>query len=632
MRQHLILLVLLCLLAPARVLAATRESLYLLHGASEAALQELLGAGVVVSRVEGEDVFAYASEADRAVLDRAGCNLRVLEEETSGREHYRAHVDDPRRLSRLPAPVRCLDFDGERAILSVSARATDQVLGLGFELAKLFRTPLRLAPALQGSLPAGAWAGTASEARTESLVARVSTDTLNANVAALQAFGTRHAAKSGGRLAAQWIAAKFHSYGIADVQILEWSAGYAGNVVATIHGQVTPDYIYVLGGHYDSVALDSAFEPGADDNGSGTAAVMECARVMASYQFASTIRFIAFGGEELGLVGSEAYAYAAGLQAENILGMVNLDMVGYLAPGDTRDLNFIRNPASTWLGDAAQSAAARFVPELPFVRVKAMRGSSDHESFWRHGYPAIILHEDVSNQSPYLHTPEDIVGVSYNDPPLEAFATRLAAALVASLAGEPGVPVVVESFAARTAGAGIELEWQLAAAGGRELRGVEVQRAESARGPFESRSPLLPVGRGAGSFVDSGIHRGERYWYRLGLVGFATATAFSAAIEVVAGAEVTRSALLPASNAMTGQPVAIRYSIGPAAAAVRIAVYDVRGRFIRDLVAAPREPGEYLVSWDRHDASGSPVGRGLYLVQLRAGGATAAQKLVLARR
>jgi hypothetical protein len=457
-------------------------------------------------------------------------------------------------------------------------------------------------------------------------------DSLSATVARLQAFGSRNATKSGGRLAAGWIEARFHSYGIADVEIWDWNSMYAGNVVATIPGTVTPDQIYVLGAHYDSINPDSNVEPGADDNASGTAAVLECARVMARSQFRSTIRFITFGAEEWGLLGSEAYASDCARRSEYITGMVNLDMVGYLDPGDTRDLNAIWNPASAWLGEEAQSAAVRFIPDLPLHRVKLMQGSSDHESFWRHGYSAILIHEDVAHQSPYKHTAQDIVGVSYNDPALETYATRLAAAIVATLAGEPETPVLVQSFAARTTGDGVELHWEYAREAGRELRGTEVQRAGRSAGPFATCSPILVSTRGAGFFVDVTVQRGERYWYRLALHGQFGTTSFSAPVGVTAGARVAQIALLPIANGPAGQPVAIRYRIGPDAAAVQISLFDVRGRHLRTLVTGRREPGEHLVSWDRCDAGGVTAGHGVYFVRLQAGGATDVQKLVLDRR
>ena len=83
--------------------------------------------------------------------------------------------------------------------------------------------------------------------------------------------------------------------------------------------------------HYDSTSTQATTHaPGADDNASGTAAVMEMARVLAGYQFDYTIKFIAFSAEEWGLYGSRHYAQAAKQRGEQIVGVVNLDMIGYV--------------------------------------------------------------------------------------------------------------------------------------------------------------------------------------------------------------------------------------------------------------------------------------------------------------
>ncbi len=102
------------------------------------------------------------------------------------------------------------------------------------------------------------------------------------------------------------------------------------NVVGVKPGATDPDDIFVVGAHYDSLN-----NPGADDNGSGTAALMEAARVLSPYEFENTIVFIAFDREGQGLAGSTAYVAAH--RGDNILGMVNLDMIAYNPAGPTQD-------------------------------------------------------------------------------------------------------------------------------------------------------------------------------------------------------------------------------------------------------------------------------------------------------
>ncbi len=105
------------------------------------------------------------------------------------------------------------------------------------------------------------------------------------------------------------------------------------NVVGELTGTTTPGNIYVVGGHYDHLEGD---RPGGDDNASGTAGVLEAARVLSQYRFESTIRFIAFNAEEDGLFGSKDYVDNHVIPGgENIVGMINMDMI--LRPGSDVD-------------------------------------------------------------------------------------------------------------------------------------------------------------------------------------------------------------------------------------------------------------------------------------------------------
>ena len=101
------------------------------------------------------------------------------------------------------------------------------------------------------------------------------------------------------------------------------------NVVGELTGMTTPENIYIIGGHYDTTGSN---HPGGDDNASGTAGVLEAARVLSQYQFESTIRFIGFNAEEDGLLGSMDYVNNHVIPGgENIVGTVNMDMI--LRPG-----------------------------------------------------------------------------------------------------------------------------------------------------------------------------------------------------------------------------------------------------------------------------------------------------------
>jgi aminopeptidase YwaD len=188
------------------------------------------------------------------------------------------------------------------------------------------------------------------------------------------------------------------------------------NVIGVKRGVRQPGEIVVVGGHRDSVPVS----PGANDNGSGTAAVIEAARILASIRTDRTIHFIAFGAEELGLVGS---AYYAQNPVGTVLGMVNMDMVGRgtLAVGNSNDDNR--------LVDLGVQVARRLGIQVQPFKLRGPAGS-DHFSFERVGVPTAFLH---TGDDAAIHTPNDTL--DRVDPALIAQAARLAAGIALDAAG-----------------------------------------------------------------------------------------------------------------------------------------------------------------------------------------------------
>jgi hypothetical protein len=281
----------------------------------------------------------------------------------------------------------------------------------------------------------------------EDMTATVSSNSIDAAVLRLQEFGTRWALHDSCRAASHWIASRFAAFGMDTVRFHRFSDRYSDNVVAVKTGKSEPDKVVIIGGHYDSVSNNAYIAPGADDNGSGTAVLLECARVLGGYQFDRTIRFVAFSAEEQGLKGSESYAAEAAARGDDIVAMINVDMVGYLADGDALDLDVISDTQSVWLRDRVFGVAAAYVPGFDLVDGDLTPAAgSDHVPFRDRGYDAIMLYEDSEQWSPFMHTTGDSVGTSYNSPELAEGTARVAVALVADLAGpRPGtrVPPVV---------------------------------------------------------------------------------------------------------------------------------------------------------------------------------------------
>ncbi len=182
------------------------------------------------------------------------------------------------------------------------------------------------------------------------------------------------------------------------------------NVIAVREGTTYPDQYYIICAHYDDISEDPMrYAPGADDNASGTATVMEAARILAGIDFKYSIRYILFSGEEQGLYGSNHYATNAALNGEIILGVINLDMIAYDSDNDGLvEIHEGTLLESQQLGDiVAQNISDWSLDLTAEVKTTNATSSSDHSPFWNEGYPAILLIEDFEDFTPYYHKTSD---------------------------------------------------------------------------------------------------------------------------------------------------------------------------------------------------------------------------------
>ncbi len=201
------------------------------------------------------------------------------------------------------------------------------------------------------------------------------------------------------------------------------------NVVATKPGTVSDDQVIICG-HYDSYSGSAmTLAPGADDNASGVAAVLEVARLLAPYPFERTIKFIGLAGEEQGLYGSAEYAGVAQQAGDPILGVINLDMIGYVdvAP---EDADIISDSTSEWLADFVIDCCSAYVPTLPTAKtIDPSMAYGDHYSFWGYGYSALDCVEDSPTNYPHIHTTRDTLGHL-----TQSFATDMVKMVLATVA------------------------------------------------------------------------------------------------------------------------------------------------------------------------------------------------------
>ncbi len=258
------------------------------------------------------------------------------------------------------------------------------------------------------------------------------------------------------------------------------------NVVATLPGKQAEakERIYVVSGHYDSMCGDvmdaTCTAPGANDDASGTAAVMEMACVMAKHDFDATLVFMAVAGEEQGLLGSTHWAEQAKQNKRNIAGMFTNDIIGSSRADDGRvDTSQVRvfaegvpamenlpedvrkriatggeNDSPTrQLARFIKQAADNYVPEmkvaLMYRRDRYLRGG-DHMPFLERGFPAVRfseINEDYRHQHQNTRVEN---AVQYGDLPefvdfaYTANVARINAAALAALALAPAAPAQAE--------------------------------------------------------------------------------------------------------------------------------------------------------------------------------------------
>ena len=346
----------------------------------------------------------------------------------------------------------------------------------------------------------------AEDARIRALVAAVSPARLETDLRKLVSFGTRHtlsdtlSATRGIGAARRWIKAEFERISAACNGCLEVryvSEVVSGrrvptptnvvSVIAVQRGTTDPTRTLVMSGHFDSRVTDvmnvADSAPGANDDGSGTVAVIEAARVLSRQKFGATIVYAALAGEEQGLLGGTTTAKTAQTEGWDIEGVLNNDIVGNtrgvdgihedttvrvfsdgVPPTETDTQRLRRRGAggevdgiSRQLARYIDRQADRYVPRLDVwmvYRLDRFGRGGDHRAFADLGYPAVRFsesHEDYSRQHQNIRVEN---GVAYGDV-LEgvdfsylAKVTALNAASLASLAWAPGPPRSVRASGA----------------------------------------------------------------------------------------------------------------------------------------------------------------------------------------
>ncbi len=294
---------------------------------------------------------------------------------------------------------------------------------------------------------------TEEDPRIREMLNQVNMDSLEATVQHLQDYGSRIWNSENAFAASDWIASRMEALGLEVEQqpfnANTWmgSGAAAPNVIGIQRGTLYPDTYVVCGSHFDSFSYEAMMgggtAPGADDNATGVASVLESARIMTQYEFEYSIIYCAYGCEEMGLYGSEAYASRCQQQGMDIIGYFNNDMNGYLY-GDQIHIDCIYPNSVEPIGTYYMNVGEVYYPELPIRHVNFNQGDSDHTSFNNHGYMGIYPFEDYEHYSPYIHTPNDVIGTSVTSFEMGQQYCQMNIACLAEIANPVGETPVVQ--------------------------------------------------------------------------------------------------------------------------------------------------------------------------------------------
>ncbi len=208
--------------------------------------------------------------------------------------------------------------------------------------------------------------------------------------------------------AANFLMNKLSSYGL-DAGLYECGIK-CENVIAVQRGSEFPDIYVIIGAHFDSYSIQGGNAPGADDNATGSAVVMEAARLLSEQQTSYTVIYALWDAEESGMIGSGYYARQAKLNGDSVLVVINCDMLGWDGNnGNKMDIHTKNVGVSVRAADLCKELNELYEIGLNARIVNPGISSSDHESFLSRGISAIFLTEDHDvSHSDVNHTGSDL--------------------------------------------------------------------------------------------------------------------------------------------------------------------------------------------------------------------------------
>ncbi len=389
-----------------------------------------------------------ASPETQAQIESLGIPFRLLDPDTRQAAYFMVYTPHPLDPALLPENTRILETTSDFWLLRAAPQEMLALSQSGFEVLRLTLHPLvlginRPASLITASLTPNpaiqAMIDQVSEATATSYVGDLSgANTVNVNDNPYT-FATRYTwaeipIKKATRFAYEHfinldMTTYYDTYFLSGVELR--------HVIAEQPGQADPECIVLLTSHLDSTSNDPYNNaPGADDNASGASGVLLAADILHQYEFACTLRYALFTGEEqvvtYGYFGSKFYAEELAARDENIVAVINLDMIGYNS--DKYEIIELHarpdHPSEVTIANLFKNVITAYDINLTTqIITQNILYWSDHVSFWDVGYPAILAMEDYQDLTPYYHLTSDRLGTLDN-----AYLTDFIRATVGTLA------------------------------------------------------------------------------------------------------------------------------------------------------------------------------------------------------
>jgi len=280
-----------------------------------------------------------------------------------------------------------------------------------------------------------------------SLAPQVSQTELETSIKGLETLGTRYTMGPGDANAKDYIVERLSAMGlVAELDPFTVTGETAHNIIVKHPGTVDPNVVFIFSAHYDSTSSMAATSaPGADDNATGVAAVLEAARLLTKHPFRYSVWFVFMAAEEQGSLGSKHMVQWLPMEGVEVRGVIAPDMIGYWPQGEADQMDILGDPASEFLVDHMVNVATKLgVGFKKWVNHNFCYGD-DHTSFQEAGIPAITPMDCVEahnisaspEDTPHYHQPSDTFATLHM-----AMTTKVAGVIVVTLA-ELAEPVEV---------------------------------------------------------------------------------------------------------------------------------------------------------------------------------------------